>query len=213
MKSRRLTDNVKRRREWERDASHEIFEWKRKEGRAPSSWARSWWLRLSSHCRPVVNTFSLVSLQMNTAIEATYNINVPQVVLLALTLGYHHTNPLLHVPHLDPRLCRRLFLLYFTHSSPSSFLYSFFPLPLLLLLLLVLRLLTVVIWFSHSHYIPPFFPFTLARPFTHSRPGPSIQNSHINLIISSVIRLADEERLRDGRRLPLPRVGNVPCLY
>lgn len=33
-------------------------------------------LRLSARRLAVVNTFSLVSLQMNTAIEATYNINV-----------------------------------------------------------------------------------------------------------------------------------------
>jgi len=72
----------------------------------------------------VVNTFSLVSLQMNTAIEATYNINVPPAVSLA----------------------RR-------------------ALPLT------------------SISLPP----TLSRG--------SIQNGHINLIISSVIRLADEERL------------------
>jgi len=72
----------------------------------------------------VVNTFSLVSLQMNTAIEATYNINVPPAVLLA----------------------RR--------APPLA-----------------------------SISLPP----TLSRG--------SIQNGHINLIISSVIRLADEERL------------------
>lgn len=71
-----------------------------------------------------MNTFSLVSLQMNTAIEATYNINVPPAVLLA----------------------RR--------APPLA-----------------------------SISLPP----TLSRG--------SIQNGHINLIISSVIRLADEERL------------------
>lgn len=71
-----------------------------------------------------MNTFSLVSLQMNTAIEATYNINVPPAVSLA----------------------RR--------APPLT-----------------------------SISLPP----TLSRG--------SIQNGHINLIISSVIRLADEERL------------------
>lgn len=35
----------------------------------------------------VVNTFSLVSLQMNTAIEATYNINVPRGISLAPSHG------------------------------------------------------------------------------------------------------------------------------
>lgn len=83
------------------------------------------WLRLSARRRlAVVNTFSLVSLQMNTAIEATYNINVPPAVSLA----------------------RRA---------------------------------------------PPLASISL--PPTRSRG--SIQNGHINLIISSVIRLADEERL------------------
>jgi len=92
----------------------------RKEGRAPSYP----WLRLSARRLAVVNTFSLVSLQMNTAIEATYNINVPPTVSLA----------------------RR--------APPLA-----------------------------SISLPP----TLSRG--------SIQNGHINLIISSVIRLADEERL------------------
>lgn len=52
----------------------------RMEGRRRSSES---WLRLSARRLAVVNTFSLVSLQMNTAIEATYNINVPPDVSLA----------------------------------------------------------------------------------------------------------------------------------
>jgi len=96
----------------------------RKEGRKGAVVARVPWLRLSARRLAVVNTFSLVSLQMNTAIEATYNINVPPAVLLA----------------------RR--------APPLA-----------------------------SISLPP----TLSRG--------SIQNGHINLIISSVIRLADEERL------------------
>ena len=64
---------------------------------------------------------------------------------------------------------------------------------------------------ARSIFIYPFLSLYsqgFSRPFSCSPTpaGPSIQNGHINLIISSVIRLADEERLRDGRRLPLPRV-------
>lgn len=123
---------------WRKDSDERFLEEGRKdrmEGRR-----RKWelWLRLSARRLAVVNTFSLVSLQMNTAIEATYNINVAHGFSLA--------------PTAQPLWCVSL---------------------------------------------PP----TLTG-------FASIQNGHINLIISSVIRLADEERLRDGRRLPLP--GVVP---
>lgn len=116
------------------------------------------WLRLSARRLAVVNTFSLVSLQMNTAIEATYNINVA-CWCLTCTNG---TTP----------------------QQPSHFHLDMY----------------IYIYIVYIIYI---YRLSLSLGFA------SIQNGHINLIISLVIRLADEERLRDGRRLPLHIQGGV----
>lgn len=94
--------------------------------------------RLSQRRGAPVNTFSLVSLQMNTAIEATYNINV-----------------LWRLPRTRPlRPCGD----------------------------------------AGRLTLPPLTaPRARHRALFHPLAGP-IQNGHINLIISSAIRLADEER-------------------